>query len=158
MKSCAGLLCCLLGTFLVLLIPAAAQETSQPSVPAALELARQRAASPSPLDKLSAGAIPKLEVFDWQPKELVAVMGEHRGRQGHHAYSVAFSSDGKVVASGGGNGLIRFWDRANLRQLYLIGAHGNGVRRIVLFAGGKRQASWGGEALVRLWARTAKVA
>src|SRR5260370_8466451 len=84
-------------------------------------------------------------------------MGEHRGRQGHHAYSVAFSSDGKVVASGGGNGLIRFWDRANMRQLYLIGAHGNGVRRIVFFADGKRMASCGDDATVRLWDITGKL-
>ena len=27
-------------------------------------------------------AIPELDRFDWQPRELVAVLGEHRGRQG----------------------------------------------------------------------------
>src|SRR5262249_15027702 len=124
-----------------MMLPAGAQESGQPLVPASLQLARQRAASPSPLDKLSASAIPKLERFDWQPKELVAVLGEHRGRQGVHAYSVAFSIDGKMVASGGGNGLIRFWDRTTMRQHYLIGAHGQAVRRIVFFADGKRMAS-----------------
>src|SRR5262245_17974783 len=33
---------------------------------------------PSPLDKLDAKQIPELDRFDWQPKELVAVLGEHR--------------------------------------------------------------------------------
>src|SRR5262245_3590734 len=116
MKSCAGLLCSLLLASTIMVFPGAAQDSGEPVVPRSLELARQRAAAPSPLDKLSASAIPKLELFDWQPKELVAVLGEHRGRQGHHAYSVAFSIDGKTVASGGGNGLIRFWDRATMRQ------------------------------------------
>ena len=139
-----------------MMLPAGAQESGQPLVPASLQLARQRAASPSPLDKLSASAIPKLERFDWQPKELVAVLGEHRGRQGAHAYSVAFSIDGKMVASGGGNGLIRFWDRTTMRQHYLIGAHGQAVRRIVFFADGKRMASCGDDATVRIWDITGK--
>src|SRR5262245_49777493 len=34
----------------------------------------------SPADKLAAGKIPAEERFAWQPKELVAVIGEHRGR------------------------------------------------------------------------------
>ena len=157
MKSCAVLLCALLLASMVTLFPtAAAQNAGEPVVPPSLELARQRAAAPSPLDKLSASAIPKLELFDWQPKELVAVLGEHRGRQGHHAYSVAFSIDGKIVASGGGNGLIRFWDRATMRQQYLLGAHGGAVRKIVYFADGKRMASCGDDATVRLWDITGK--
>lgn len=151
MKWCAAGLSCVLVVGFFVLFPAAAQDAGQPPVPASFELAKQRAASPSPLDKLSASAIPKLEVFDWQPKELVGVMGEHRGRQGNHAYSVAFSIDGKTVASGGGNGLIRFWDRTTMRQQYVLGAHSYAVRRIVFFADGKRMASCGDDATVRLW-------
>src|SRR5262249_29298182 len=157
MKSCADLLCALLLASMVTLFPtAAAQNAGEPVVPASLELARQRAASPSPLDKLSASAIPKLERFDWQPKELVGVLGEHRGRQGNPAYSVAFSIDGKLVASGGGNGLVRFWDRITMRQQSVIGGHSYAVRRIVFFADGKRMASCGDDATVRLWDITGK--
>src|SRR5262249_23624715 len=65
MRSCAGLLCALLLASMVVLFPkAAAQNAGEPVVPPSLELARQRAAAPSPLDKLSASAIPKLELFD----------------------------------------------------------------------------------------------
>jgi WD40 repeat protein len=148
---------CLFFAGIVLLYPAPAPEAGQPSVPTSLELARKRAASSSPLDKLSASAIPKLERFDWQPKELVAVLGEHRGRQGNYAYSVAFSSDGKIIASGGGNGLIRFWDRATMRLQYVLGAHSQGVRKIVYFSDGKRMASCGDHATVRLWDISGKV-
>jgi hypothetical protein len=38
------------------------------------------AAGPSPLDKLDPAQIPASERFDWQPKHLVAVLGEHRQR------------------------------------------------------------------------------
>ena len=38
------------------------------------------AAKPSPLDRLDPAQIPAAERFDWQPKELVAVLGSHRGR------------------------------------------------------------------------------
>ena len=34
----------------------------------------------SPLDRLDAANIPQAERFSWQPKELVAVLGEHRRR------------------------------------------------------------------------------
>src|SRR5262245_59814845 len=61
--------------------------------------------SASPLDALDPKKIPALEKFDWQPKELVAVLGEHKGRQGNTVTTVAFHPDGKHVASGGGNGL-----------------------------------------------------
>ena len=38
------------------------------------------AAKPSALDRLDPAQIPAEERFDWQPKELVAVLGSHRGR------------------------------------------------------------------------------
>src|SRR5207253_2375272 len=43
----------------------------------AAECLRQLA---SPLDKLDPRKIPELDRFAWQPKELVTVLGEHRGR------------------------------------------------------------------------------
>ncbi len=49
--------------------------------------------------KLDPAKIPASERFDWQPKELVAVMGEHRQRHWGQARSVSYSADGKLVAS-----------------------------------------------------------
>src|SRR5262249_24546308 len=74
---------------------------------------------PSPLDHLDPTKIRPLEVLDWQPKELVAVLGEHRGRQGAAATCVAYSPDRKFVASGGGH-LVRLWETESKKLLRLI--------------------------------------
>src|SRR5262245_32794247 len=46
---------------------------------------------PSPLDHLDAKTIPELERFSWQPKELVAVLGEHRGRHGSYVSAIQWT-------------------------------------------------------------------
>ncbi|MGL4422722.1 MAG: protein kinase domain-containing protein, partial [Gemmataceae bacterium] len=63
----------------------------------------------SPFDKLDATAIPKAEKFDWQPKELVAVLGSRAGRMWHGG-GVAISPDGKTAIMGGHQPII--WDMA----------------------------------------------
>ena len=50
-----------------------------PGSPAAFRAADLVMSLPSPLDKLDANKIPPEERFDFQPKELVAVLGKHRG-------------------------------------------------------------------------------
>jgi WD40 repeat protein len=87
--------------------------------PQALVAADLLAALPSPLDRLDAAAIPALDRFDWQPKELVAVLGEHRCRHGYPVSAVAWSPDGKTVISG--SSVLRLWDPATMRQRDLLG-------------------------------------
>src|SRR5262245_41399114 len=48
----------------------------------------------SPLDHLDAKNVAALEKFAWMPKETVAVLGEHRGRQAGDVTAVAFSKNG----------------------------------------------------------------
>ncbi|HEY7425184.1 MAG TPA: WD40 repeat domain-containing protein [Gemmataceae bacterium] len=75
----------------------------------------------SPLDQLNPANIPALERFpDWQPKELVGIVGEHRGRHAAPVTCVAFSADSSMVASGGSN-YVRLWDARTLRLLALAG-------------------------------------
>src|SRR5205085_6553652 len=76
---------------------------------------------PSPLDRLDPKTIPELERFEWQPKETVAILGEHRGRQGSTVTCVAWTRDGKRVISGGGQGYVRIWDSTTLRQQARLG-------------------------------------
>jgi serine/threonine protein kinase/WD40 repeat protein len=53
----------------------------------------------SPFDKLDANEIPKDERFAWQPPELVAIIGSHKGRMWGGG-AACFSPDGKLVAAG----------------------------------------------------------
>lgn len=87
-----------------------------PGTPAAVQAARLLGRLPSPLDNLDPRSIPELERFEGQPKELVAVLGEHRGRQGQVAAAVAYGQKGKRIASAGHDGYVRVWDPATLRQ------------------------------------------
>lgn len=56
---------------------------------------------PGPLDRLDPAKIPAEERFAWQPKELVRVLGDHRGRHWGDVATAAFSPDGKLIASSG---------------------------------------------------------
>ncbi len=104
----------------------------------------------SPLLNIDPKLIPPLERFDWQPKELVGVLGEHRGRQGSPALCVAVSPDGKHVASGGSNGHIRIWDRPTMRLQTLVG-HGGAVPAVAYSIDGTLLVSCGHEGAVRVW-------
>ena len=78
----------------------------------------------SPLDKLNAKDIPPQERFDWQPKELVAVIGQHQQRYWYPdhspfgAWSVAWSSNGKWIAScGWSEDVPILWDAQTMQEL-----------------------------------------
>ncbi len=85
----------------------------------AAELLRQM---PSALDRLDPKNIPELERFAWQPRELVAVLGEHRGRHGNPANCVAFSPDGSLLVSGGG-GYLRVWNPTTMRLIQTVSSY-----------------------------------
>jgi len=97
------------------------------------------AQAPNPLDKLDAKDIPKLERFDWQPKELVGVAAEHFGRHAGIVHGVAYHPGGKHVISGGSNGWVRIWDPATMR-LQEVMTTGNAILCLALSKDGKRLA------------------
>jgi WD40 repeat protein len=108
---------------------------AHPGTRASLRAATLLAELPSPLDRLSASTIPSLEKFDHQPKELVGVLGEHRGRHGGPVASVAFSADGNLIASGGGS-YVRLWSPSTMRLLSTVG-HGANVTAVAFTPDGK---------------------
>jgi len=77
----------------------------------------------SPFDALDPARIPAAERFPWQPKELVAVLGEHRQRYWAPTRYLRVSPDGKQIAAFVGDHKPTFtavWDVPTQRELHRI--------------------------------------
>jgi WD40 repeat protein len=79
--------------------------------------AEEKRAHPPPFSQFTATDIPADERFVWQPRELVAVLGTHRGRHWGPVSSLSFNPGGKVLASASAeDGVVSLWDVATLRR------------------------------------------
>lgn len=65
--------------------------------------------------------------------------------------SVAFSPDGKTLASGGTNGYLRLWDLATRSNIGTLAGHTDVVSSVVFSPDGSVLASGGADETVRLW-------
>jgi WD40 repeat protein/serine/threonine protein kinase len=119
---------------------------------ACVEAAAMLHGLPSPPDRLDPEKIPPAERFAWQPRELVAVLGEHRRRHwGGPVNCVALSPDGKRLASGGREPVVRLWDADTGKELANLLGHTNAITTVAFSPDGGTLASGSGDGSVRLW-------
>jgi predicted NACHT family NTPase len=65
--------------------------------------------------------------------------------------SVAFSIDGRLLATGDYHGVVRLWEAASGRELLTCKGHTYGVNSVVFSSDGKTLASGSDDQTVRLW-------
>ncbi|WP_088243765.1 NACHT and WD40 repeat domain-containing protein, partial [Calothrix rhizosoleniae] len=68
-----------------------------------------------------------------------------------HVLSVAFSPDGKLLATGDHNGIVRVWEVASTRELLVCKGHLGEVRSVAFSPHGTILASCSGDASIKLW-------
>ena len=86
-------------------------------------------------------------------KVLLPIMGH-----GKSVYSVAISSDGTRIVSGGGDNTVRVWDARSGKELLTLKGHTGDVYSVAISSDGSRIVSGSADKTVKVWdSRSGKV-
>jgi WD40 repeat protein len=91
------------------------------------------------------------------PEGAAARLGSMRLRHGSTVYAVAYSPDGKLLASAGDDCLIRVWDPATGKELRRLRGHQNRVSCITFSRDGKLLVTGGDDGTPLVWDVTGTV-
>ena len=94
-----------------------------------------------PLSDTAAAPVPRLAY----------ILTGHTGWFNREVNSVAFSPDGRLLASGGGDKTVRLWDPATGEHQRTLAGHTGPVATVAFSPDGRLLASGGGDDTVRLW-------
>jgi WD40 repeat protein len=106
--------------------------------------------SPSPLDQLDPAHIPREERCPGQPEELVAVVGTNRGHAWGGVSCIAYSPDGKRIATCDGRS-ARLWKADTLEEVAVLEGHNTSVTELTFGPVGGQLASGDKDGVIRLW-------
>src|SRR5262249_54339446 len=84
-------------------------------------------------------------------KHVARVLGNLRLRHTQEINDVAFSPDGKIMATASRDRTVKLWDLENGHELRTYYGHGDSIRRVIFSNDGRMIASAGAERDIRLW-------
>lgn len=97
-------------------------------------------------------AVPDLRHFEWYylreqcPTEIITLTGHS-----YHIFSVAFSPDGKWLATGSGDKTVRVWDTETWQPVTTLTGHSNDIFSVAFSPNGKWLCTGSWDRTVKVW-------